>query len=285
MKYPALLVAMGVACLATSLPPFFHECSLIDRVGAAAKGDLPTYSAALEILERIAEGRMGSADPNLEARVGLERGQLHGPEFKNETVRSYALRRIGELDVPEIITYLQNLKKDDFQPDISGRMSSAAEIAFRQAQLNHIDGQQEKIRFLEETTRDRSAAAWWAVQELCNRGCQESLAVVRESIWRQEPTDRGREQADFCEARMAIIARDPSRTKALGSFLSTNNGGTDQELTGWAINELHDINSPAADAELGRYAHEIDQLPDGSLKTALRGKRVQIQNLWPHAPR
>src|ERR1035438_5345597 len=98
MRYVLMmLVATVWRCMGTTPAPFYFECSLVDRVSDAAKADLPTRSIALEILERVGEGRMDSAG-DLEAQVGLKPGQLHGREFKDSTVRAHALRRIGELD-------------------------------------------------------------------------------------------------------------------------------------------------------------------------------------------
>jgi hypothetical protein len=288
MRYAAVLLAMtATTCLATSLAPFYVECSVVDRVSALAKVGLQESSVALEILERIVEGRMAGSSPDLEVRVGLEAGQLHKPEFKDDTVRSHALREIGSLDLPEALTYLQNLKKHDIEPDSSGRVWSAAQIALRQAQANRIQDEPAKIRFLEDVTSERSAAAWWAVQELCNRGSYRSLGFIREHIRRaySSPVDFDHAMG-FCEARMAVISRDPERAKALGSFLSVSSGVTDLELIGWTISELHKIGSAGADAEVERYAHEIDNLPDGSaLKTALWVSRAQIRNLLPRGPR
>jgi hypothetical protein len=289
MKHAAaVLVATASMCLASIPPPFYYECTLVDRVGVSAKVGKPASSIALETLERIAEGRMADLSPGTEVQVGLEPGQLHKPEFKDETVRSHALRRIGEVDLPEALTYLQNLKKRDIQPDTSGQMWSSAQIALRQAQVNRVPDELEKISFLESVTSERgSAAAWWAVQELCNRGSYHSLAFISEHIRRAYSSPRDLEQAmGFCEARMAITSRDADRVKALGSFLTVSSGATDPELIGWAINELHSLDSASADAEVERYAREIESLPDGSaLKTALWGKRVQIRNLLPHRPK
>lgn len=282
LTIPALMIAT-LLCMATTPAPFFAECALVDRVSAAAKAGLPTRSVALEILERIAEGRMQSASPDLEVQVGLEAGKLHGPEFKHEMVRSHAVRKIGGLDLPEALAYLQNLKKSDIGPDTSGQMWSSAQIALRQAQLNRIREEPAKVRFLEDTTTERGSAAWWAVQELCDRGSYQSLPFITQHIRKAYSLSQDVEHAvAFCEARMAIISRDPDRIKALGLFLSVGSGVTDPELLGWAINELRAINTPQAEAEVQRFADEIEALPDGSpLKNALWGKRVQIRGMMP----
>jgi hypothetical protein len=249
----AFLIITVSACLALTLPPFFFECSLVDRVAVSARVGNPVALVALGMLERVAEGRVAGLSPEVEVQVGLQPGQLHKPEFKDEGVRSHALRRIGEVDLPEALAYLQNLKKGDIQPDVSGRMWSSAQIALRQGQVNRIPDETGKISFLEGVTSDRaSAAAGWAVQELCNRGSNRSLGFISGSIRRRDSTPRGLVDVSFCEAPMAIISRDPDRSRALGSFLSVYSGETDSQVP---------------------------------LKVALRIERVQIQRLLPQRPK
>jgi hypothetical protein len=287
MKYAtALLVATLSICTATILPPYRVQCFLVDRVAAAAKDGIPGHLAALELLERLAVGRIEGASPDLEASVGLEAGQLHKPEFKVREVRLHAIQRIGDVLLPEALTFLQKLTKDDLGPDISGSLWPAAQIALHQAQLNRLPDEPAKIRFLEDATSERGPAASWATNELCERGSYESVGFIRTSIRRRNPTPRGEADITYCEARMAVISRDPDQIKALGSFLSVANGGTDNDLLGWAINRLHDINSARADAEVQRYAREIDSLPEGSsLKNTLGLWRVHIRTLLARPPK
>jgi hypothetical protein len=245
----------------------------LDRISEAAKTATPMRLIALEILERVAEGRMEGASPDLEVQVGLKSGQLRGPEFKEYELRSYALRRIGELDLPEALTYLQNLKESDIGPDTSGQIRSAAQIALLQAQVNRIPDQQAKIRFLEEATSGKGAGVHWAVDELCNLGSYQSLPLIRARIHRllSLPQDIEHETG-FCEARIGVVSRDPDRVRALGAVLRVNGGGTDPQLIGWAIGQLQAMRSERADAELERYAKEIDALPDSPVKRELASR-------------
>jgi len=188
MRYAQiLLVATAWPCMGTTPAPFAFECSVLDRVSDAAKAGLPSRSIAIEILERVGEARMDIPTTDLEARVGLKPGQLHGREFKDSTVRAHALRKIGEL---------------------------------------------------------------------------------------------------FCEGRMGVVSRNPDQLKALGSFLSVSGGFTDLDLIGWAISKLEAMKSPRADAELERYAKEIDALPeDSTLKRELESKRAHLRIVLPHPPK
>jgi hypothetical protein len=161
-------------------------------------------------------------------------------------------------------------------------MWSSAQIALREAELIRIPDEPARVRFLEDTTGEKTAAASWAVEELCNRGSRQSLPSIRESILRRDPTSRGADEITFCEARMDIIARDPDRAKALGSFLSVSSGVTDHHLLGWTINQLRALGSPEAEAQVQRYADEIESLPDDSpLRRALWGERVGIRGMGP----
>lgn len=285
MRNTLLLATAGVAiCFGSIPPPYYAECRLVDEMVVKAKAIPASQAVALEILERIVERQIQSARPDLELAAGLPYGQFRKPEFSTDEVRIRALLRISDLDLPEALDYLKNLSKDRLAPVSSSQVWDTAEIALHRAELNRISDENARVPFLEDTTGGKSAAvAWWAVQSLCNQGSQRSLPFIRESIWRHNPTADGQQQISFCETRMAIVSRNPDRTKALASLLVVTNGVTDQELLGWAINELHDIDSPQADAEIQRYAKEIDQLPNGPLKTALWGKRLQIRTLLPHS--
>src|SRR5688572_4539319 len=109
MKRNILLLAMTWQCLATTPAPYNSQRADVDRVCEAARIGSPTASMALEILVRIAEARMDSASPDAEVRVGLRQGQLRGPDFRDSSVRSHALRKIAESDMPEALAYLERL--------------------------------------------------------------------------------------------------------------------------------------------------------------------------------
>jgi hypothetical protein len=225
---------------------------------------------------------MDGASSDIETQVGLTKGQLRAPSYKDSSVRIYALRKLGNVDLPEALNYLRGLTRQDLGPDTNEMIWANVQIAVREAQVNRIQDESAKIRFLEETCGEKSAAASWAVDELCERGSYNSLGYIRESIRKRNPTADGERQIAFCEARMAIISRDPDPVRALGSFLTVKNGVTDSELIGWAINKLGSMKSAKAEAERQRYADEIENLPDGSpVKDVLWFKRVQIRGALP----
>ena len=291
MKRPWIALIGITACIATTPRPFYVQCALVDRIADAAKaGPSEAKLVVLEILERVAEGRMDTANPDLETPFGLRPGQLRGPEFKEKTVRAEALQKIAELDVPEALAFLQNLTGPDFATH-SGQLWPDAQVALHRALLKRIPDEASQVRFLEDTART-SVAYLWAVDELCDRGSQGSLPVVRASIRRHDSTRRGEQRIAFCEARMDIVSRNPDRIAALGSFLNAravpaeSQVSPENRLVPWAILQLRSMKSPRAHAELERFADEIDDLPEGSpQKEALWGYRVTIRGAAPQRKR
>jgi hypothetical protein len=256
---------------------------LVDRVFDATRTG-PVRLDALAILENLAVGLMDSADPESEARVGLKAGELRGPDFKDRVVRAHALRKIGEVDLPEALAYLQALRKEDLGVDPTRTLWPAAQIALRDAQLRRITDPYMKTEFLERTITEHHDAAfkseltWWAVNELCDRGAQMSLSVIQKAIRGTGSGQRGEDDIEFCEARIRAVLSNPDRLKALASVLTVADPAADR-LVGWAVNELSTMQTPAADAELDRFAREIGALPEGSPAKANLGiYRQEILN-------
>jgi hypothetical protein len=266
------LIAVGISwlCHATTVAPFFHQHALLDRLLAVTNSESAARYIALDLLERVAGGTMDAVNAEFETQVGLEitPGRMHEPAFKELDVRIYAMRRIGDVALPEALEYLQNLKKDDFMAERSSQIWETAQIALHQAHVNRIPDELGKTEFLENTLSEHTPAISWAVEELCNRGSYRSLALIRESIRKRNPTRDGEQQIEFCRARMDILARNFDRTRALGSFLSVSEGSNDRDLRAWAINQLYLTKDPKADAELERYLNEIGKLPKDSPQRA-----------------
>jgi len=271
-------------CFATEPLPFAGELALLDRVSDEARPGSRTGGAALKILELVALGRMDAAAPGLEEQVGLPAGQLRGKSFGDSEVRAHALLRIGNIDLPDAIEFLETARKEDFEPDPSGRVWPVVSVALYQAQLNRIQGESPKISFLEDALSEWNAAAGWAADELCDRGSSSSLPLIRASIHRRLSTPQdANDEIGFCERRISALSRSPDRITALGSLLSTKEGSTDRRLLTWAIDQLFSMNSDRADAELRRYAAEIDSavaaMADTPSKWLLARTRNDINTL------
>jgi hypothetical protein len=250
--------------LADSPLPFAWPCSLLDRVVDASRASSPATKAALDILEKVAAGRMDAASPELETMAGLKAGRVHRSDFSSPTVRAYALRKIGEIDLPEALQYLESLRREDFGEDKTWEMWPAARVALFEARLGRITEPSERIAFLEKSLGADSPVDAYAADHLCDGGNYPSLPLIKESI-RRHLSQYAEEQVGYCEARMEIVSRNPDRVVAIGSFLKADGRPIDRKLTGWAINQLGAMKSQRADAELERYAKELERVEDSSL--------------------
>ena len=105
--------------------------------------------------------------------------------------------------------------------------------------------------------------AYWAGNQLCDQGVSTALPLIRRSISKNWPGASGEETVTFCEKRMEVVSRDPDRAKALGSILTVDNGESPERLLYWAVAELESMHSQGADAELDRFAKELDRLREG----------------------
>ena len=265
------------------------ECTVLDGVRESIRLGSRTEEAALDILKRVAEGGVDSSGPGLEAVLAFTGEEARREErraavareleaamalmgfpmrtgtFASARERACALRNIGKFDLPETLAYLESFRKEDFGPG-SLEVWAGARIALFEARLRHITRPADRIAFLERTIRVRDPADSYAEDELCDGGSYPSLPLIRESIRSRDPY-RAAERIRYCEARMEIVARNPDRVTAIGAFLKVDGRPIDRDLNGWAIRQLGMMESPRADAELERYAKELERVKDSSPDT------------------
>jgi hypothetical protein len=261
-----------VLCLATTPDPYAGYCALLDRIASLAVSQSQTSTVALELLERVAEGRTASVGAVAEAQVGLAPGELQQKGFDIPPLRACALRKIGETALPGAVDFLAKLKPADFATDTTGQLWPAAQVALQTAFLNRIADLQLKIEFLEKALTELQgrasdgAVAGWAVNELCDHAAIGAIPKIQQSIRKRLSGQSGEDEIEFCEARMHVLSRDPDRVRALGSALGVDSAAENARVTWWAIDQLASMHSPNADAELDRFADEIEELPAGSPK-------------------
>jgi hypothetical protein len=259
-------------CLATTAPPFAPEMAVVDRMVHAAnfaKGS----DSALSLLERVAEGRSGEIDEVTANKVGLKLADVQDPYLKDSSVRAYAVRRIGDVELPGALDYLSALKRTELGPDDSGQIWPAAILGLNTARLRAISSSAAKVEFLESLLQRGGITAWWAANELCDSGSGKSLSLIRDSVIRRNSSQRGEDEIRFCEKRIQVLARDPDRVKALVSVLSTNNGSLeDQKLQLWAVRHLAALHNAEADQALARYMVEVGKV----LAQSSEGQRLYV---------
>lgn len=270
------LIALPLSAFADSPEPFVVELRAIDRIFEATRSPR-TKDAALGVLESVAEGRVAAMDDAMAGQFGFAPGQLRQTWFQAPGVKMYAIQKIGETGLPEAAAFLSGLKPDD------PAQRAAVQIAAQQITLNRIADEGEQARFLtgvlNEALTDRESAAHlaavvhWALNELCDRGDPEAPALFRARNAQWDSSSRGDEQAQFCDARVRVLARGGSKTKSLASVLTTDFASlVDLRLASWAIDQLGAVDSNESRAELRRFASALAKLPDPS---------AERERLWP----
>ncbi len=289
MKYKAaILIGLWSAqlSLATSLLAR-DECTVLEGVRDSVRLGSRTKEAALDILKVVAEGGVDSSGPGSESMLALTGEELRKQErraavareleaamtlmgfqmrtgrFASSKARACALTTIGDLDTTEALEHLESLRKEDLGPGWTEGIWEGARIGLFKARLRRIAGKADRIAFLERTITEKDPADWYAEEELCNAGNYPSLPLIRESIRLRSP-DRAAKDIGNCEARMEIVSRNPDRVAAIASFLKADGKPMDEALIGWSIRQLCMMESPRVDAELRRYANELERLRDPS---------------------
>ena len=268
MKYRTnALVSLGMIsllCYSTTIRDQRPRL-LIDRIADVAIAGTLSSNAALELLQQVALGRLEDIDSESLARIGLlpVGTPPHKAAFIDSSIRAYAFQKIGEAGLEESMIFLSTLKQADIGPDTNGVIWPAAQIALASVRLSRIAEPQSKIEFLEGLLNPRVPASSWAVDQLCDRGSVMSMRVIRPYIGRVLSGQSGEEDIQFCESRMQIVSSSSDRARALGFVLNVNSAPETDRLIKWAVVQLGEMDSPAAEAELVRFKNEMKTIPKG----------------------
>jgi hypothetical protein len=294
--YLSLLIAT-TAC-ATTVPGTAYPCEQLDRVVDQVKADPGRAPVAFELLKLVARGMPDKIDSDAAVRFGIEPERLLQPVYRDLSVRAHALRKIGQLGLPESLVYLEKLTPEDFDVERGQmyRVWPPARIALHEALLNQIPDEAGKIAFLERTVQQRhdagsnSAVKGWGRNQLCDRGASMSWNVIYQGIrFSTGNPVRFAEEVKFCEDRMRIVQSAPDRVTALASALRSTGQAFDRRLMTWAVTQLLDLRSPRADAVLDQVASEIDKLdPErkrewGVIRSGIRTAR-ELRSAGPVRP-
>jgi len=275
----AILISSVAACSATTPGPYAGQCRLIDNVAERAVPHPEQRGEALRFLELIALGQAKDVTRTTEALLGRTSGPLQDEEYRAPSVRGCALRALGRTGLPQALEFLGRLKQGDFADDSSQQVWPEAHIALHEARLNAIQDADAQVEFLARIVSEQvtGTTAYWASNQLCDRGASQSLPAIRESLRRNWSGSYGENEVRFCEARVQVIRSNPDRVKALAAVLTTW-GSEDMRLLRWAVDQLDGLATPAADAEVDRFLAKAEALPDGDTrKQTLASMRQQVR--------
>jgi hypothetical protein len=280
------LAVSAVVAFATTPAPYAAQCAVTQTLLQRAQSRPDAETLALETLERIALGGAPAISAGEAARLGVPVTDLHARGMEAVPTRACAIRAIGESATEAGLAFLHQLTSADLGPDDSGQLAVAVAIAVHESVLKRITGDAAQTEFLQNAAQEHSPAASWAVEELCDRGAAVSLPYIRQSIRTRNPTPAGEAEIRFCEDRIAALSRNPDRVKALGPELRATDDPAHDRLIGWAISQLASIGSKQADAELARFAAEVQLVPEWSpSKSLLQMRADQIRRILESRPK
>lgn len=250
------------------------EFAAVDRLADEAKST-GSGKDSLSALELLAEGRAESVPEETKIRIGMRPTQVGWLTYKQLGVRLHAIQKLSETDAPEAMSYLSNLKEEEFAPNIGERtqLELAVQIALRSMQLSRVADRQQKVQFLEQLALDHGfPGQYWAVNELCDMGSLISYPVILQSMRNRNPDDQRRvsEEIGFCRQRIDVIRSNPDRVIALASVLNVNTEQQNGPVVRWAVAQLIKAGSSDAVAALDNFSKAIETVPSRSRGTSLR---------------
>lgn len=247
-----------------------REFLLLDQLSAKASGRSDASQLALDLLQLIALGRMSDVSLEQLEKIGLAASSdtvpLRKGAFIEATFRAVAFREISTTGLDSSFDFLTKLKRSDLVSDPTGYVWTAAQIALSNAQLNKISDNHLRVEFLEALAIPRTPSGNWAVEQLCDSGTISSLSITRAFFKEVSKGSEGygEEKSRFCEARMQVVFSNPDRVTALGSVLKAGESFSESvQLKKWAVQQLGEMDSPAADSELKRFQKQVRAIPFG----------------------
>ena len=247
-----------------------REFLLLDRLSAMASSRSEESQLALDLLQLIALGRMPDVPLQQLEKIGLAANAGIAPlrkgAFIESKFRDFAFHEISTTRLDSAFDFLTNLKRSDLVSDPTGFVWTAAQIALSNAQLSKISDVHLKVEFLEALAIPHTPSGDWAVEQLCDSGTISSSSITRAFFKEVSKGSEGygEEKSRFCEARMQVVFSNPDRAIALGSILKAGENSSESfQLKNWAVHQLVEMDSPAADSELKRFQKQVRAIPFG----------------------
>ncbi len=265
---PLICSLLPGLCFANSTAPYANQEAIVDTMFVAAMSS-PSPDAAITALICIAEGTPEKVPPAIAGTSGMPTGEEDRALFRNVTVRVHSVQRLGESGNQVAFAYLQSLtstgptgtrKRGD-----AARVQWAAQVGLGQARLLNITSQQQKIEFLEGVLRGSGLGdELWSANQLCDMGSMPSLGLIEKLMRDLYSGAAAEDMIQYCEARIRVLASESDRGTALAKALRISGDQKDLRMINWAVAQLTELDTPAADAAIDQFAAQIRSLPHTS---------------------
>ncbi len=215
-------------------------------------------AAAFHFLRVVGEGRADELSPDLLAAFSYRKDLFFPRQLAGAEMRGLAFQQIGRLATPEALAYLENIDLARFPAVEDQPIARSVPWGIFLARAARIPDSQRRWEFYAETLRHppeglgRDGPLAMAYRGLCSEGALSFLPDV-EVYLRRENAQTAGPRTQRCKEMMHLVATHPSRPAGLEAALYTNSRVPEEDLRGWAIQELGDIHTQESRAILERF--------------------------------
>ena len=179
-------------------------------------------------------------------------------------MRGLAFQQIGRLATPEALVYLESIDLARFPAVEDQDIICSIRLGIFLARAARISDSQRRWEFYAETLRhppeglDRDGPLAVAYRGICTEGALGFLPDIEATIGRVRARADWEEGIRYCKEMMHLVATHASRAAGLEAALYTNARVPEEDLRGWAMQELGDIHTQESRAILERFARAAE---------------------------
>jgi hypothetical protein len=264
-----IFIAAAATCHAYEPGEFAAEYHALDRVAGAALRSPAELPRVVAVLASVLLGKPSETIGDFNQLTGLGPGGIARLHLAETESRCYAAEKLGETGSQSALEILSAFRLADAaasdQPYYLLGCVTVGEKEIREHAAG--DNVEEKIRLARGVLNEHSYGGnvedtvyRWAINRLCDLGSSSDFPLIESSMNAIHNDWWGKSELEFCRDRIAVVARDPDRTKALSTVLLPAGHGEDSRIHGWAIYQLLAMHSADGDRALARYFAEVDKL-------------------------
>jgi hypothetical protein len=263
-----IFIAAAATCHAYEPGEFAAEYHALDRVAGAALRSPAELPRVVAVLASVLLGKPSDTIGDFRQLTGLGTDGMARLHLAEAESRCYAAEKLGETGSQPASEILSKFRLEDAPSDRRYYLLGCVTVGLKEiGERAAGDNAEDKIRFARGVLNEHSykgdvedSVYRWAINRLCDLGSSSDFPLIESSMNAIHNDWWGKSELEFCRDRIAVLARDPDRTKALGTVLLPAGHVEDSRIHGWAIYQLLAMHSADGDRALARYFAEVDKL-------------------------